>query len=87
MHTNAQETQTKPYSPHNHGFEQFQEIPIFSAHIWAWRHASALGSGTLKTPSLNIQGLLTVHYDKIIIQINLIYQNIIIFLSRYFIRL
>ena len=33
-----------------HGFEQFQEIPIFSAHIWAWRHAGAWGSGTLKTP-------------------------------------
>ena len=37
-------------APHNHGFEQFQEIPIFSAHIWAWRHAGAWGSGTLKTP-------------------------------------
>ena len=47
---NAQETQTNPKSPHNHGFEQFREIPIFSAHIWAWRHAGAWGSGTLKTP-------------------------------------
>ena len=34
----------------NHGLEQFQGIPIFSAHIWAWRHTGAWGSGTLKTP-------------------------------------
>ena len=37
-------------NPQNHGFEQFQEIPIFSPHIWAWRHAGAWGSGTLKAP-------------------------------------
>ena len=34
----------------NHGFEQFQEIPIFSAHIWKWHHSGTWGSGTLKTP-------------------------------------
>ena len=33
----AQETQTNQKIPHNHGFEQFQEIPIFSARIWLWR--------------------------------------------------
>ena len=30
---NAQVTQTKPYSLHNHSLEQLQEIPILSAHI------------------------------------------------------
>ena len=34
--------------PHNYGFQQFQEIPIFSAHIWAWHHAGAWWSVTLK---------------------------------------
>ena len=40
---------------HNYGFEQFKEILIFGAHIWIWRHASALAwrrfeSRTLETP-------------------------------------
>ena len=37
-------------APQNHGFEQFQEIPISSVHIWVRRHAGAWGSVTLKTP-------------------------------------
>ena len=35
---------------HNHCFEQSQKIQFFSTHIWAWRHAGAWGSRTLKTP-------------------------------------
>ena len=33
--------------PRDHCLEQFHEIPIFSAHIWALRHA---GSRHLETP-------------------------------------
>ena len=45
----TQETEIYPQSTRNPGFDQFSDMTILGAHIWAWRHAGAQGSGTLET--------------------------------------